>query len=111
MSPIPGQKDCSISRVVHQLGHVVNDDSRLALDGSLPLTQASDQQGHHDGQGGSLHGLHKSGGRQLVDCLWHLCWVGHGRDEGRHKLLNVAVAHSSASLVHGLDGSSLQYAG
>ena len=39
------------------LGHVVNDEGALALDGGGALTQTSDQQGNHDGQLRRLHSL------------------------------------------------------
>lgn len=40
-----GQERCCVPRQVHQLGHVVNDDASLTLDGSLPLPQAAHEQG------------------------------------------------------------------
>ncbi len=49
-----GQERRCVGWVVNQLGHVVNDDTRLTLDGGGTLTQTTHQQGHDDGERGSL---------------------------------------------------------
>ena len=52
------QEGCCVLGVVHQLGHVLNDDSGLTLDGGgVVVAQTTHQQWHHDGQGGGLHSL------------------------------------------------------
>ena len=64
-----GQEGRGIVRVLDELGHVVNDDGGLALDGGGALTQAAHQQRHDDGQRAALHRLDEGGGCQLVDAV------------------------------------------
>mmetsp|Transcript_33591 Transcript_33591/g.74379 ORF Transcript_33591/g.74379 Transcript_33591/m.74379 type:complete len:529 (-) Transcript_33591:733-2319(-) len=102
-----GQERGSISGVLHQLGHVVNDDSRLALDGGLTLTQATHQQGHDDGQGSGLDLLHEGGGGQLVDAVHSLNWAGNAANQGGQELGDIPVAVDSKGLSQGDGGGSL----
>jgi hypothetical protein len=64
-----GQEGRGVMRVLDQLGHVVNDDGSLMLDGGGALTEATDEQRHNDGQGASLDLLDEGGGCQLVNAL------------------------------------------
>ena len=66
------QKRRSVGRVLYQLGHVVNDDSSLTLDGSGSLSEATHEQWHDDRQRSGLDVLHKRRGSKLVDAVGDL---------------------------------------
>ena len=68
-----GQEGSGIVGVLNQLGHVVNDDCCLTLDGGGALTEAADQQRHNDGQRATLDLLDEGGGCQLMNALSGLC--------------------------------------
>ena len=86
------------------LGHVADDDARLAADGRGAVGQAAHEQGHQDGQSARVHRLDKRGGRELVHAVGHLAGGADAADQVGHKGLNVAVANGGAALGQGVGG-------
>lgn len=93
--------------VVDKLAHVVNNDSRLSLDGSLTLGQTTVQKRNHEGKGGLLDLGDESGGTEQVDGLGDVLWLGDTLDELRNELLDILVGDEGAKLLHGLVGTLL----
>ena len=56
-------------RVLHELGHVVDNDSGLSLDGGCTLPKSSNEEGDDNGQRGTLDLLDKGGGCKLMDAV------------------------------------------
>jgi hypothetical protein len=76
------EERCGIMGVLDELGHVVNNDSRLPLDGSGALPESADEEGDNDGEGGTLNLLDKGGGSKLMDAVSGLSLRGR-REEAR----------------------------
>mmetsp|Transcript_71171 Transcript_71171/g.197071 ORF Transcript_71171/g.197071 Transcript_71171/m.197071 type:complete len:1167 (-) Transcript_71171:43-3543(-) len=99
-----GQERRGVRRVVHELGHVGDDDRALAHDGRVARLHAAVQQRHHDRQGGRLDGLHEGERGQLVDGLGHLGGLLHGVHQAGQEGLQVAVLDDGAGGIGGLLG-------
>lgn len=105
--PHLGQEGVDDVGVVDKLAHVVNNDSRLSLDGSLALGQTTVQEGNHEGERGLLDLSDESGGTEQVNGLGDVLWLGDTLDELGNELLNILVRDEGAELLHGLVGALL----
>mmetsp|Transcript_22654 Transcript_22654/g.65223 ORF Transcript_22654/g.65223 Transcript_22654/m.65223 type:complete len:554 (+) Transcript_22654:1069-2730(+) len=91
-----GKEGGGIDRVVHELGHVVDDDGRLTLGGGALLAETTEEKGDDHGKGGRLDGLDEGDAGHLVHDLGDLLGLGDGdQDLGGH-VLNILVANDFA---------------
>jgi len=104
-----GQEGSDDLRVLDELAHVVDNDGRLTLDGSLTLDETTVQQRNHDGQSGLVDVLDESGGAQQVDGLRDVLRLGDTLDELGDEALNILVGDQLADLLHGAVGSLLDF--
>mmetsp|Transcript_42170 Transcript_42170/g.51201 ORF Transcript_42170/g.51201 Transcript_42170/m.51201 type:complete len:604 (-) Transcript_42170:85-1896(-) len=103
-----GDEGLGIHGILNQLAHVVNNDSRLTLDGNLGLTvEPTQQERSHNGQHRCLNLLHEGGTSQLVHALWDAINVNNAGNKGGDEGFNINVADNSAHGLHGGVSSSL----
>ena len=102
-----GQEGSDDLRVLDKLAHVVNNDGRLTLDGSVTLDETTVQQGDHDGQSRAGDIRNESGGTQQVDGLGDILGLGDTLDELGNEPLDILVDDQTADLLHGGVGSLL----
>ncbi|KAF3396471.1 hypothetical protein F1880_007236 [Penicillium rolfsii] len=102
-----GQEGSDQLGVLHELTHVVNDDSGLTLDGSLTLNETTVQQGDHDSEGGAGHVGNESGGTEQVNGLGDVLGLGNTLDELGNETLDILVDDQTANLLHGGVGGLL----
>ena len=102
-----GQEGSDDLRVLDKLAHVVNNDGRLTLDGSVTLDETTVQQGDHDSQSRAGDIRNESGGTQQVDGLGNILGLGDTLDELGNETLNILVDDQTADLLHGGVGSLL----
>mmetsp|Transcript_14470 Transcript_14470/g.27591 ORF Transcript_14470/g.27591 Transcript_14470/m.27591 type:complete len:882 (+) Transcript_14470:386-3031(+) len=102
-----GKEGSGVEGIVDELGHVVDDDGRLTLGGSLLLAEAAEQQRHNHGKGGALDGLDKGNSGHLVHDFGHLLRLGDGLDDVLGHVLDVLVADDLAGALHGGSGGRL----
>lgn len=100
--PHLGQERVDNVGVVDKLAHVVNDDSRLSLDGGLTLGQTTVQKRNHEGEGGLLDLGDESGGTEQVNGLGDVLRLGDTLDKLGNELLDILVGDEGAKLLHGL---------
>jgi len=105
--PHLGQEGSDNLGVLHELTHVVDDNSRLTLDSGLTLDKTTVKQGHHDGQGGASHVSNESGGTEQVNSLGDVLGLGDTLDELGNETLNILVDNETADLLHGGVGGLL----
>jgi len=94
-------------RILDKLTHVVDDDSRLTLDGSLTLSKTTLKKRDHDGQGRLMDISDESGGTEQVNSLGDVLRLGNTLDELRNETLNILVDDQATDLLHGTVGSLL----
>ncbi|DBA00724.1 TPA: hypothetical protein N0F65_001195, partial [Lagenidium giganteum] len=97
----------SFSWVVHELAHIVNDDSGLTLDSGLAFLQGTLEQRFHDSKSWRFDRLDECRRGKLVRALSDFRWVGHAADQGWDERLNIHVANDVADLGQGLLGGNL----
>ena len=102
-----GQERSDDVGVVDELAHVVNNDSRLALDGGLTLSETTVKKGNHEGKSGLLDLSDESGGTEQVNGLGDVLRLGDTLDELGNETLDILVDNQSADLLHGLVGTVL----
>lgn len=93
--------------VLHELTHVVDNDSGLTLDGGLTLNKTTVKQGNHDSEGRASDISDESGGTEQVNGLGDVLGLGDTLDELRNETLNILVDDQTANLLHGGVGSLL----
>lgn len=96
-----GQESGDNLGVLDKLAHVVDDDSRLTLDGSLTLDKTTLKQGHHDGESGLVDVSDESGSTEQVNGLRDVLWLGDTLDELGNEALNILVGDETAKSLHG----------
>lgn len=99
-----GQERSDDVGVVDKLAHVVNNDSRLSLDGSLTLGKTTVQKRDHEGEGGLLNLSNEGGGTEKVDSLGDVLRLGDTLDELGNEALNILVDDELADGLHDLVG-------
>ncbi|KUI57464.1 hypothetical protein VP1G_10889 [Cytospora mali] len=97
-----GQERSDHVGVVDKLAHVVNNDSRLSLDGSLAFSQTTVKKRDHEGQSRLLDLGDESGGTEQVDGLGDILRLGDTLDQLRNEPLNILVGDKCAKLLHSL---------
>ena len=102
-----GKEGGGIDRVVHELGHVVDDDGRLTLGGGGLLAETAEEKGDDHGEGGRLDGLDEGDAGQLVHDLGDLLGLGDGGNDLGVHVLNILVANDLAGGAHGIGGGGL----
>mmetsp|Transcript_29989 Transcript_29989/g.59563 ORF Transcript_29989/g.59563 Transcript_29989/m.59563 type:complete len:784 (+) Transcript_29989:846-3197(+) len=102
-----GEEGRGVDRVVDELGHVVDNDSGLALGGGVLLLEATEKEGDGHGERRRLDGLDEGDSGELVHDLRDLLGLGDGGDDLAGHVLNVAVADDLAGGRHGLGGGGL----
>mmetsp|Transcript_18397 Transcript_18397/g.42605 ORF Transcript_18397/g.42605 Transcript_18397/m.42605 type:complete len:482 (-) Transcript_18397:32-1477(-) len=102
-----GEEGLGLARVVDELGHVVDDDGDLALDLSLLLLAAAEEDGHSDGERRGVDRLDEDGGRELVDSLGDLLGRLDGLDELGAEGLDVPVLARLEGILERLGGGRL----
>lgn len=96
-----GQEGSDDLRVLDKLTHVVDDDSRLTLDGSLTLDKTTVKQGNHDSEGRSSDIGNEGGGTEQVNGLGDVLGLGDTLNEFRNETLDILVNDQTADLLHG----------
>mmetsp|Transcript_19477 Transcript_19477/g.43238 ORF Transcript_19477/g.43238 Transcript_19477/m.43238 type:complete len:656 (-) Transcript_19477:351-2318(-) len=103
-----GIEDSSVTRVIDQLAHAVNNHSRSSLHDGLALSEGPQQEGHNDTQGALAHSVDECGGEELVQRLDSLSdGLGVGLEQHRDQSLDIDVADGGAHTVEGLGGGVL----
>ena len=87
--------------ILDKLAHVVDNDGRLSLNGSLTLGETTIQERNHDGEGWLVDISNESGSTEQVNSLWNILWLGDTLDEFRNEALNILVDNQTADLLHG----------
>ncbi|TLS26533.1 hypothetical protein PpBr36_04202 [Pyricularia pennisetigena] len=103
----PGKEGGDDVGVVDELAHVVDDDGRLTLDGSVTLLKTTLQERNHQGQGGLSDLRDEGGGTQQVDGLGDVLGLGDTLDELRNEALDIPVDNQAANVLHDLVGMLL----
>jgi len=93
--------------VLHELTHVVDNDSGLTLDGGLTLNETTVKQGNHDSEGRASDISNESGGTEQVNGLGDVLGLGDTLDQLGDETLNILVDDQTADLLHGGVGSLL----
>lgn len=96
-----GQESRNNLGVLDELAHVVDDDSRLTLDGSLALNETTLKQGNHDGEGRLVDISDESGGTEQVNSLGDVLRLRDTLDELGNEALNILVGDEAAKSLHG----------
>ena len=86
-----GQERSDNLRVLDKLAHVVDNDSRLSLDGGLTLSKTTLEQRNHDGESGLVDVSDESGGTEQVNGLGDVLWLGDTLDELGNEPLDILV--------------------
>lgn len=102
-----GQERSDNVGVVDKLAHVVNNDGRLSLDGSLTLSETTVKKRDHESEGGLLDLSDEGGGTEQVNGLRDVLGLGDTLDQLRNETLNITVDDELAELLHGLVGTLL----
>ncbi|ROW16830.1 hypothetical protein VPNG_01505 [Cytospora leucostoma] len=102
-----GQERSNHVGVVDKLAHVVNNDGRLSLDGSLALAETTVKKGNHESQSRLLDLGDKSGGTEQVNGLGDVLRLGDTLNQLRNEPLNILVGDKCAKLLHSLVGALL----
>ena len=76
-----GQESGDNLGVLDKLAHVVDNDGRLTLDGSLALDETTLKQGNHDSEGGLVDVSDESGGTEQVNGLGDVLRLGDTLDQ------------------------------
>ncbi|KUI63666.1 hypothetical protein VM1G_12020 [Cytospora mali] len=97
-----GQERSNNVGVVDKLAHVVNNDSRLSLDGSLTLSQTTVKKRDHEGQSRLLNLGNESGSTEQMNGLGDVLRLGDTLDQLRNEPLDILVGDKCAKLLHGL---------
>ncbi|ROV98021.1 hypothetical protein VMCG_07082 [Cytospora schulzeri] len=97
-----GQERSNNVGVVDKLAHVVNNDSRLSLDGSLTLGKTTVEKRNHEGQGRLLDLGDESGSTEQVNSLGDVLGLSDTLDQLGNEPLNILVGNEGAKLLHGL---------
>jgi len=87
-------------RVLNKLAHVVDNDGRLSLNGSLTLGKTTLKKRNHNGQSWLVNVSDESGGTEKVDSLWDVLWLGDTLDQLWDETLDIPVGNQSAELLH-----------
>ena len=90
--------------VLDELGHVVDDDSGLALDGGLTQSETTFEQGNHDGEGWLVNVSDESGGAKQMNRLSDVLGLSDTLDELRNEAIDILVDDQGADLLHGAVG-------
>lgn len=102
-----GQEGSDDLRVVHKLTHIIDDDGRLTLDGSVTFNETTVQKRNHNSQGGASDIRNESGRTQKMDSLGNVLGLGDTLDELGDEALNILVDDQTADLLHGGVGGLL----
>lgn len=102
-----GQESSHDLGVLDKLAHVVDNDGRLALDGSLALDETTLKKGHHDGKSGLVHISDEGGSTEQMDRLGDILGLGDTLDELGNEALDILVGDQGAQLLHSLVGGLL----
>ncbi|PKS05983.1 hypothetical protein jhhlp_007816 [Lomentospora prolificans] len=102
-----GQERSDDIGVVDELTHVVDNDGRLSLDGSLTLSKTTVKKRNHESEGRLLDLGDESGGTEQVNSLGDVLRLGDTLDELRNEALNILVDNERADLLHRLIGALL----
>ena len=78
-----GEERSGVGGVVDELGHIVNNDSRLALGGRVLLLQSTEQKGDGHGEASTLDTLDEGDSGELVHDLGDSLGLGDGNDNLR----------------------------
>ncbi|TFB05190.1 hypothetical protein CCMA1212_003081 [Trichoderma ghanense] len=93
--------------VVDELAHVVNNDSRLSLDGGVVLLETTAQQRDHESKGGLLDLGDEGGGTEKVDSLGDPVGLSNTLDELGNESLDILVDDELADVLHDLVGNTV----
>ncbi|KAK1245414.1 hypothetical protein MKX08_005043 [Trichoderma sp. CBMAI-0020] len=99
-----GQERSDNVGVIDQLAHVVDNDGRLSLDGSLTLSETTIQQRDHKSEGGLLDLGNEGGGTEKVDSLGDVLGLSNTLDQLGNESLNILVDDQLADDLHDLVG-------
>ena len=99
-----GEEGRGILGILDELGHVVDDHGAHALGGGGPDAEAEEEERRDEREGRGGHGLHKGGGRELLDALHDELVVDGGGDERGDEGLDVAVIDGVADVLEALPG-------
>lgn len=102
-----GQESGDNLGVLDKLAHVVDNDGRLTLDGSLALDETTLKQGNHDSEGGLVDVSDESGGTEQVNGLGDVLRLSDTLDELGNEALDILVGDQGAENLHGAVGSLL----
>jgi hypothetical protein len=91
-------------RVFDKLAHVVNNDCRFTLDGSLALVETTVEERHHDGESWLVHVSDEGGGTEQVNGLRDVLRLGDTLDELGNETVDILVDDQVADLLHGAVG-------
>eukprot|EP00128_Syssomonas_multiformis_P003089 Colp12_sorted_trinity150504_noHs@15450 len=103
-----GQELLSVSGVLDELAHVVNNDGGLTEGGGRALSQSTRENGHHDGEGGGLDSLDESGGSKTEHAVRDLGGLSNALNEVGKERLDIGVTdaarhsghHGGSQLLH-----------
>lgn len=96
-----GQERGNNVGVLDKLAHVVDNDGRLTLDGSLTLVETTLKEGNHDGKSRLVDVGNESGGTEQVNRLGDVLGLGDTLDELGNEAVDILVDDQSADLLHG----------
>ena len=96
-----GQKGRRVGCLFDELCHIFANNSALSLQSRLSVLESSHEEGHGEGEGARVDGLHKRGCGEAVDALLDLLGLGDGEDERGDERLEVLVGDGLAGDFHG----------
>lgn len=102
-----GQESSDNLGVLDKLAHVVDNDSRLTLDGSLALNETTLEKRYHDGESGLVDISDESGGTEQVNGLGDVLRLSDTLDKLGDEALDIPVGDEAAESLHGGIGSLL----